>query len=117
MDSNVALILIVSSILIATPHISRLLQLPTAPIEIILGSLLAPLGFITIGEDQGNVYFNLMAEVGFLYLMFLAGLEVNLKEIIKSSKEHFIVAMLFIAVMIVVAIFMGYALFSFDIIV
>ena len=117
MDSNVALILIISTILVTTPHISRILQLPTAPIEIVLGSLLPPLGFITIGKEQGNDYFDLMAHVGFLYLMFLAGLEVNLKEIINSSKEYFIAAIFFIAVMVASAIFIGYALFDLDTIV
>ncbi|HHH19557.1 MAG TPA: cation:proton antiporter [Campylobacterales bacterium] len=117
MDSNVALILIIASILVITPHLSRLLQLPTAPIEIVLGSLLAPLGFIVIGEDQGNVYFDLMAQVGFLYLMFLAGLEVNVKEILNASRDYFIAAILFITVMVLLAIFMGYVLFGFDTIV
>lgn len=56
--------------------------MPNPPVEIILGSLFAYFGLI-----GHNEYFHLIAEVGFLYLMFLAGMEVNLKQITSSPKE------------------------------
>lgn len=56
--------------------------MPIPAIEIILGSLFAFLGMI-----EENSYFDLIAEVGFLYLMFLAGMEVDLKQITRSPKD------------------------------
>jgi len=43
-DANIGAILAISLILVLSPHLSRLFKLPTAPIEIILGSILAILG-------------------------------------------------------------------------
>ncbi len=63
-------------IIFISPYLSRIFRLPTTPIEIVLGSLVGSLGFITY-----NHFFELIAEVGFFYLMFLAGTEVNLKEL------------------------------------
>lgn len=107
MDSNVTLIFILSLIVVFSPHISNFLRFPTAPIEIVLGSLLAPLGLITADNSVTQDYFDLMAKVGFLYLMFLAGLEVNIKEIINASRRHFIGAMLFIGTMIALGLIIG----------
>lgn len=107
MDSNVTLIFILSLIIVFSPHISNFLRFPTTPIEIVLGSLLAPLGLITADNSVTQDYFNLMAKVGFLYLMFLAGLEVNIKEIINASRRHFIGAMLFIGTMIALGLIIG----------
>ncbi|MCH9741077.1 MAG: cation:proton antiporter [Epsilonproteobacteria bacterium] len=108
MDSNITLILTLSLILVFSPYLSTFLKLPTAPIEIILGSLLAPLGLIIAGGGDAKVYFDLMAEVGFLYLMFLAGLEVNLKSIIKMPKDYTIKALIFLAILAASTILLGH---------
>ena len=108
MDSNITLILTLSLVLVFSPYISNFLRLPTAPIEIIMGSILGALGFIAVGGSaDGNSYFDLMAEVGFLYLMFLAGLEVNLKSIGKNPKEYTIQAISFLAILGGSAFFVG----------
>ena len=81
MDTSIVLILTLSLLIWISPFVAKLLRTPTAPVEIVLGSLLAYTGFIS-----ENSYFDLIAETGFLYLMFLAGLEVNLKQILTGSK-------------------------------
>jgi Kef-type K+ transport system membrane component KefB len=73
---------------------AKFLRLPIPVVEIILGSVFAYLGFI--GNNQ---YFNLIAEVGFLYLMFLAGMEVDLKQITKSSRTLLRQSILFLLLM------------------
>ncbi len=80
-----------------------MVRLPIPPVEIILGSLFAYFGFIS-----NNQYFNLIAEVGFLYLMFLAGMEVDLKQIQRSSKEVIRKSILFIALMAFFSIAFGF---------
>ena len=92
--SNITLILTLSLLIWGSPFISKLLRLPIPPVEIILGSVFAYFGFVT-----NNEYFNLIAEMGFLYLMFLAGMEVDLKQIKNSSKEVIQKSILFIALM------------------
>ena len=81
MHDNITLILTLSLLIWGTPFVAKFLRLPTTPVEIILGSVVAYLGFISHNE-----YFILIAEVGFLYLMFLAGMEVELKQITQGPK-------------------------------
>ncbi len=76
MTANISIILTLSVAIWLSPFIAKFLRMPTAPVEIVLGTLLAAAGFL-----RENVYFSLIAELGFLYLMFLAGMEVKLKEI------------------------------------
>ena len=101
-DSIVA-ILAVSLVLVLSPHFSRLLRLPTAPIEIIFGSILAILGIISVDDKN----FSLIADVGFLYLMFLAGLEVNLKSIFKMPRVYIVQSALFLLIMWSLAFIFG----------
>ena len=60
------------------------------------------MGFVT-----DNQYFDIIAEIGFLYLMFLAGMEVDLKQITRSSKEVIQKATLFISLMAFFSITLG----------
>jgi len=104
-DGIIQPILVVSLILVLSPHLSRFTKLPTAPIEIILGSLVAFMGLITIA----NEHFSLLAYVGFLYLMFLAGLEVNLKSIFKMPRIYIVQSIYFLITMWVLAGVLGLA--------
>ena len=76
MASDIYLILTLSLILWLSPTLSKYIRLPIPVVEIAVGSILAGIEII-----HKNEYFDLIAEVGFLYLMFLAGLEVNLKKL------------------------------------
>jgi len=91
MTPDVTLILTLSLLLWLSPFIAKGLRMPTPPIEIILGTLLTSAGLL-----HDNEYFKLIAEVGFLYLMFLAGMEVNLKEISSSPSRVIRQALFFV---------------------
>lgn len=80
MSANVVLIFTISLIIIFSPFFAKALKLPTTPIEIILGSVLAYVGFL-----HHEHLFDIVAEFGFLYLMFIAGTEINLKKVLKMS--------------------------------
>ena len=82
MASNTTLIITISLVIMFSPFFAKFLRLPTTPIEIILGSLLGYVGFIHDEE-----LFNVVAEIGFLYLMFIAGTEINLKNFLKTSRS------------------------------
>jgi len=79
MHDNVTLIITIALIIVFSPFFAKLLKLPTTPIEIILGSILGYVGFI---HDEH--LFEIVAEIGFLYLMFIAGTEINLKNVLKT---------------------------------
>jgi Kef-type K+ transport system membrane component KefB len=80
MSENIVLIVTLSLIIIFSPFIAKFLKLPTTPIEMILGSLL---GYAGLLHDEH--LFDIVAEFGFLYLMFIAGTEINLKNVLNTS--------------------------------
>ena len=84
MNHDISIITTLSLIIFISPLISNLIKIPIVPIEIFLGSVAVSSGFI-----YPNHIFEVVAELGFLYLMFLAGLEVDLKSLLKVSSDIF----------------------------
>lgn len=82
MENNISLVLTISAIIAFSPFLAKITKIPTTPVEIILGSILAYVGLLHEHE-----LFALVAEFGFLYLMFLAGTEINLKKILLIDKS------------------------------
>ena len=79
MNDNITLIVTISLIIMFSPFFAKFLKLPTTPIEMILGSILGYVGFLH--EEH---LFDIVAELGFLYLMFIAGTEINLKNVLNT---------------------------------
>jgi len=80
--AEISILFSISVILFLSPFLSRYLRIPTPAIEIILGTITAYYGFIT------DFYlFELIAHVGFFYLMFMAGTEVDLRMFINIDKK------------------------------
>ena len=75
MNNSVIVIITLSLLVMFSPFLSRVTRVPVVVVEILLGSIAGYLGFLAETE-----LFKIIAKVGFLYLMFLAGMEVNLKE-------------------------------------
>lgn len=101
--TNITLILTLSLLIWSSPFVAKILRLPIPPVEIILGAAVAYLGLA--GHNQ---YFDLIAEVGFLYLLFLAGMEVDLKQITKSPKIVIQKSMLFLFLIVIFSIIFGF---------
>jgi len=91
MHAEFILIISLSLIILFSPFISNFFRLPISAVEIILGAIF---GFSGLIEE--NEMFNLLAETGFLYLMLLAGMEINLKEMFNLPKKVFIYSILFL---------------------
>ncbi|AZV45823.1 cation:proton antiporter [Nautilia sp. PV-1] len=102
------LIISLSVILLISPFLSNILKLPISMVEITLGAVFSAVGLI-----HHNEMFNLLAEVGFLYLMLLAGMEVNLKDLLKMEKSLFKKGVLFLFIL-VVSSFIFVFLFSYS---
>jgi Kef-type K+ transport system membrane component KefB len=96
---EIELIIIISILLLIAPFISNVLKLPIAVVEILMGAIIGSSGLL-----HESHLFELLAEVGFLYLMFLAGMEVNLKELIKIDKNIFILGIGFISLLYILTI-------------
>ena len=79
--AQISIIFTISAILFLSPFLAKYLKMPTLALEIILGMFAAYFGFLSKFE-----LFELVAHVGFFYLMFMAGTEVNLKVFTKLDK-------------------------------
>ncbi len=63
------------------PFLARRFRLPSAALEIVYGALL----FNTLIDGRPD-WFQLLRELGFIYLMFIAGMELDLRSVRKSGK-------------------------------
>ncbi len=81
MEEYIALIATVAFIVILSPYIAKITNVPTTPIEIILGAIFGSIGFL-----YAESHFMFVAEVGFIYLMFLAGMEINIKSVMRIER-------------------------------
>ncbi len=108
---NSTLILVLAFLLWFSPFLGKWSGISVAALEIILGSILS---FFKILQPNG--YFELLAKVGFLYLMFLAGLEVDLKKIKTAPKSLLKKGVLYVFILIFLSAFAGY-IFKFNIII
>ncbi len=100
MSNEISIIVTLSVIIFSSPLISKFIKIPIIPIEIFLGSVAVSLSFIS-----ENHIFTLVAELGFLYLMFLAGLEVDLKKLVKISPSLLKKGLLYSSLLYVFAAF------------
>ncbi|MDX9743424.1 MAG: cation:proton antiporter [Arcobacteraceae bacterium] len=78
---KIYLIITISSIIMFSPMIANLIKAPIVVIEIFLGMMAGFFGLI-YGDDMLKI----ISKFGFLYLMFLAGLEINFK-LVKIIKK------------------------------
>jgi Kef-type K+ transport system membrane component KefB len=71
-----AVIIFLALLLVAAPFISSVTKIPIVVTEMLLGVFGAYVGLLKAFDS-----FEILAHLGFLYLMFLVGMEVNLKEL------------------------------------
>jgi Kef-type K+ transport system membrane component KefB len=87
------------------PIAARMMHIPSAALEIVYGILI----FNTLLLDRPE-WFSLLTELGLIYLMFIAGLELNLSTITKKNRLfwYILIPVLSLLTMPVVFHFMGY---------
>jgi Kef-type K+ transport system membrane component KefB len=79
---KIYLMIAVCTIIMASPVVSKIIKAPVVVVEIVLGVIAGYLGLIYADDTL-----KLVAKFGFVYLMFLAGLEINFKlvKVIKAT--------------------------------
>ncbi|MBN2522222.1 MAG: cation:proton antiporter [Bacteroidales bacterium] len=84
------LTILIVTILLA-PVIFRLIRIPDIAAYLIAGIIIGPYGFHILDRDTGIV---LLGTIGLLYIMFLAGLDLNMKDFKKSKKASILFGLL-----------------------
>ncbi len=105
MNDSVLLITTISLIIIASPFLAKLFRLPITPVEIILGSIFGYVGLI-----HSEHLFDIVAEFGFLYLMFIAGTEINLKNVLKIPVSLMKKIVLYLVILYGLSLFISFNL-------
>lgn len=83
--SDIPLIIVTfAGAVLFAPFIAQNLRIPLAVVEILLGCAIGYWGVL----DE-NIYVSIVAKTGFLFLMFLAGMEVNLKAFLTMESSLF----------------------------
>ncbi|SFO92576.1 cation:proton antiporter [Hydrogenimonas thermophila] len=107
MTNDVLIIVTLSLLIWVAPFIAKIVKLPTTPVEIILGSVASAFGFLGHGDNE---LFDLVAEFGFLYLMFVAGLEVNVKKLLKTDTKILRAGFAYLTILYALSILVAYQL-------
>jgi len=79
-EQQIALFLILLGVA-AIPFLARRLHVPSAALEILYGMLL-----FNVLLHQRPDWFELLRQIGFIYLMFIAGMELDLQAVRRSGK-------------------------------
>ncbi len=108
----VAFLMIVMLVFLLAPLIFRKLHLPGIVGLIIAGVLIGPHGFNVLEKDAGV---ELMSTFGLLYIMFLAGLDLNLSEFRKFRNKSIVFGILTFTIPLTLGFFICFFLLKFNI--
>lgn len=94
-------------LIVLSPILSRIFRLPTPVVEILLGTIAIWGGFLHADNDV----FKNLSKIGFFYLMFLAGLEIDIPKLL-HYKERFLKKTIVYFASLYSLSFVAYAFFS-----
>ena len=93
----------------AVPFLSRRFRFPAAALEIVYGIVL----FHTVLHEKPE-WFLLLKEIGFIYLMFIAGMELDLRGLLRSTRVLWYAAVPLLAFLLTPLVFggLGYPMYE-----
>ena len=92
LTNPIAIFLLVLLVILGAPFLNKL-KIPHIVGLILAGVLLGPFGLHVLENDKS---FELFGKVGILYIMFLAGLEIDLNTLKKNSTKGIIFRLTFL---------------------
>lgn len=109
-DNPIIIFAVIIIIILLTPYFSRKLKIPAIFGLIISGLIIGPNG---TGLIANNLGVKILSSVGILYLMFLAGLEINMVSFQKSRYKSIVFGMLTFFIPLILGYFVLRNLFNF----
>jgi len=82
---NLAFLSQLAFLIVLAPIFARITRIPITVVEITLGTVAVWIGYL----DNDNDIFKTLSKIGFFYLMFLAGLEIDLRKFIHFRDKMF----------------------------
>jgi len=106
-EAEALLLLLFSLGASVVPFISRKMHMPTAVLEIGYGLLL---GVIAGGAPENTVILDFLADLGFIILMYLAGLEINFEKLKDIPVRDILLGIVMYLIMIFLSLWVALAL-------
>ncbi|MFI3282991.1 MAG: cation:proton antiporter [Rikenellaceae bacterium] len=110
-DSPVLKFLVILSIILFAPLLFNRIRIPHILGLIIAGAIIGPYGLNLVLRDDGIV---LSGTAGLLYIMFLAGLEIDMNEFVKSRAKSLVFGLFTFVIPMAVGIATGLYLLDFS---
>lgn len=99
--SPVAIFLVVLGLILLAPTVMARMKIPHVIGLIITGVVVGPYGMNVLGRDMS---FEVFGQVGLLYLMFLAGVEIDMYHLRKNLRKGFIFGLFTFAMPVLIAV-------------
>ncbi|TVQ24859.1 MAG: cation:proton antiporter, partial [Spirochaetaceae bacterium] len=96
-------------LILVAPALARKARLPEIIGLIVAGMVVGPYGFGLLARDQS---IELLGKVGLLYIMFLAGLEIDLNEVRRNRSHTLIFGMITFTIPLTMGTALGYWVFG-----
>ncbi|NHI93969.1 MAG: CBS domain-containing protein [Candidatus Lokiarchaeota archaeon] len=110
MDNLFVLMVIIISITIF-PFLGERVRIPAIVIELLLGIIFGVNGLIPLVQSQSGDWLDFLSSLGFIFLMFLVGLEINVEKLKKYFKKSLIISLILFFFCFIVGFFSGMLLF------
>ena len=110
MENSLLSAVLISTGILFIPFISKLLRIPVSVGEILYGILI---GKSCLNLIEKSTWLNFLSNFGFLVLMFIAGLEVKIKEIVQIPLKSKLLSIMIPAFIFAISFLSGY-LFKFN---
>jgi Kef-type K+ transport system membrane component KefB len=111
LDNPVLIFALILFIILFAPLLLNRVKIPQLIGLIIAGALIGPYGLHLMERDSSVVLFG---TVGLLYLMFLAGLEIDLGDFKKNKNKSIVFGILTFSIPMIIGTLAGYYLLSFS---
>ncbi|MDT0646413.1 cation:proton antiporter [Zunongwangia sp. F260] len=112
LENPVLKFLVILLIILFTPILLNKIKIPNLLGLILAGAVIGPNGLNLMERDSGII---LSGTAGLLYIMFLAGLEIDLADFKKNTKKSFVFGMFTFSIPMIMGIFTGLYIFQFSV--
>ncbi len=111
-SSPVLIFLIVLAVILLVPLILNRLKMPHVIGMILAGMALGPYGFNVLARDMS---FEVFGQVGLLYLMFLAGVEIDMYHLKRNLRKGVVFGLFTFGIPLLAGVFSGMTFLKFDV--
>ena len=113
LQNPVMIFALIMLVILLTPTLFSKLRIPQIVGLILAGLLIGPHGLNLLARDNSIV---LLGTVGLLYIMFLAGLEINLHDFNKRRGQSFVFGFISFIIPFITGVGLGYYIFGYHLI-